>query len=209
VRIEEAPPGWQRGIISPSYIVGPLLTLRHVSLGFSREEVLRQYRWGMDSELQYWSGSVPSASTLAQFEADLASWSNQRDARRDRYAILDERGSMVGMVSYYNVIFERRQAELGIYIGDRDNWSRGYGTEAILTLLSHLFRNTNLASMFLTTYAANARAQACYRKCGFEVVGTMRKYNGRIGYYVDVQMKATRDSFLLRHGRRPLTVYGR
>jgi hypothetical protein len=37
----------------------------------------------------------------------------------------------------------------------------------------------------------------------------MRKYNGRIGYYVDVQMRATRDGFLLRHGLRPLTVYGR
>jgi ribosomal-protein-alanine N-acetyltransferase len=209
VRIEEAPPSWQRGVVSPPYIVGPVLTLRHVSLGFSREEILRQYRWGMDDELQYLSGSVPSASTLAQFEADLAAWCSQRDARRDRYAILNERGWMIGMISYYNVIFERRQAELGIYIGDRENWGRGYGTESILTLLSHLFRNTDLAAMYLTTYASNGRAQTCYRKCGFEVVGTMRKYNGRIGYYVDVQMKVTREAFLLRHGHRPLTIYGR
>lgn len=209
MRIEEAPPGWHRGTVSPPYIVGPVLTLRHVSLGFSREEIVRQYRWGLDDDLQFWSGSVPSAPSLAQFEADLISWAAQRDARRDRYGILNERGSLIGMISYYNVVFERRQAELGIYIGDRENWSRGYGTEAILTLLGHLFRNTSLGAMYLTTYASNGRAQTCYRKCGFEVIGTMRKYNGRIGYYVDVQMKVTRENFLLRHGQRPLTLYGR
>jgi RimJ/RimL family protein N-acetyltransferase len=189
--------------------VGPVVTLRHVSLGFTQDEILRQYHWGQDEELQYWSGSVPTASTFAAFEADVATWSHQRDSRRDRYAIIDSDGSLLGMISYYNVNFERRQAELGIYIGDRGRWSKGIGTESILTLLSHLFRNTNLIAMYLTTYASNARAQACYRKCGFEVTGTMRKFSGRIGYYVDVQMKTTREDFLKQYGDRPLTIYTR
>jgi RimJ/RimL family protein N-acetyltransferase len=209
VRIEEAPPGWQRERVSPAYIAGPVVTLRHVSLGFTRDEVLRQYRWGQDEELQYWSGSVPTAPSIAEFEADITSWSHQRDARRDRFAIVDQEHGLLGMISYYNVNFERRQAELGIYIGERGQWSKGIGTEAILTLLSHLFRNTNLSAMYLTTYASNARAQACYRKCGFEVIGTMRKFSGRIGYYVDVQMKTTREDFLQHHGDRPTTIYTR
>jgi RimJ/RimL family protein N-acetyltransferase len=209
VRIDEAPPGWRKDIVSPAYIVGPKLTLRHVSLGFSREELLRQFHWGQDEELQYLSGSVPSAPTFAQFEADIAGWTRQRDARRDRYAILADSTYFIGMVSYYNVVFERRQAELGIYIGDRGYWSKGYGSEAILTLLGHLFKHTNLAAMYLTTYASNARAQACYRKCGFEVTGTMRKFNGRVGYYVDVQMKLTRERFVTLFGARPVTIYHR
>jgi RimJ/RimL family protein N-acetyltransferase len=209
VRIEQTPPGWQRERVSPAYIVGPVVTLRHVSLGFTRDEILRQFSWGQDEELQFWSGSVPTAPSVAQFEADIASWLHQRDARRDRYAIIDPAGGLLGMVSYYNVNFERRQAELGIYIGDRAFWSKGIGTEAILTLLSHLFRNTNLGAMVLTTYASNARAQACYRKCGFEVTGTMRKFSGRIGYYVDVQMKTTREAFNALYGERPLTTCAR
>ena len=32
---------------------------------------------------------LPTAATLAQFEADVATWSQHRDARRDRYAILE------------------------------------------------------------------------------------------------------------------------
>ena len=209
VRIEEAPPSWQRAIVSPAYIIGPRVALRHISLGFSHEEIVRQFDWGRDDELQYWSGSVPTAPTLAQFEADVRSWTTQRDARRDRFAILDEKRKFIGMVSYYNVVFERGQAELGIYIGDRSRWSHGYGTEAILTMLTHLFRNTDLRVMFLTTYASNTRAQACYRKCGFMVTGSMRKYSGRAGYYVDVQMRLSREEFLLLHGKRFVRLLAR
>lgn len=209
MRIEEAPPAWQRAIVSPAYIIGPRITLRHISLGFSHEEIVRQYDWAQDEELQYWSGSVPTAPTLAQFEADVASWVRMRDIRRDKFAILDETRSFIGMVSYYNVVFERGQAELGIYIGDRARWSHGYGTEAILTLLGHLFRNTDLRVILLATYASNTRAQACYRKCGFVTTGSMRKYSGRVGYYIDVQMRLTREDFLHRHGHRPLKVLAR
>ncbi len=152
---------------------------------------------------------MPTAPSLVQFEADVVTWARQRDTRRDRYAIIDPDGGFLGMVSYYNVNFEHRNAELGIYIGDRDYWSRGIGTEAILTLLSHVFRHTNLSTVYLTTYASNARAQACYRKCGFEVTGTLRKFSNRIGYYVDVRMDISREIFFRRYGDRPLTVYPR
>ncbi len=209
VRIEEAPQEWLRSVVSPAYMVGPRVTLRHVSLGFNREEVLRQFRWGQDDELQFWSGSVPAAPTLAQFEAEVVTWCDNHDARRDRYVILDEGGTMIGIVSYFNLIYERRQAELGIYIGERSCWSRGYGTEAILTLMGHLFRYTNLNAMILTTYASNARAQACYKKCGFEMVGSSRKFSGRAGYYVDVQMRLTRERFQRLHGTRPISIHFR
>ncbi len=190
-------------------MVGPRVTLRHVSLGFSRAEILRQFRWGHDDELQFWSGSIPSAPSMVQFEADVLSWSASRDVTRDRYAILNEAGHMIGMVSYYNLVFERGQAELGIYIGERGCWSNGYGSESIQILMGHLFRYTKLNSMVLTTHASNTRAQACYKKCGFEVIGSARKFNGRAGYYVDVHMRLTRERFQRVHGSRPITVHVR
>ena len=209
MRLEEAPPGWRRDNLSPAYIVGPRVTLRHVSLGFSRAELLRQYRWGQDEDLQYWSGNIPSSASFAQFEADVTSWAFQRDARRDRFALLDERETLIGMVSYYNVEFERQQAELGIYIGERSCWNRGYGTEAIVSLLGHLFRNTGLQSMLLTTYASNGRAKACYEKVGFETTSTMRKYSGRAGYYVDLTMRISRERFMALNGDVQLTFHFR
>jgi RimJ/RimL family protein N-acetyltransferase len=104
------------------------------------------------------------------------------------------------MISYYNWMPERGTAELGIYIGERQLWDKGYGTEAVRTLLDHLFQTTSLRAMYLNTYATNERARGSYQKVGFETMGTARKYSTRIGYYVDVQMRITREDFVARYG---------
>jgi RimJ/RimL family protein N-acetyltransferase len=189
-----------RGLITATVIRGRRITLRHNSEGFSEEEIARRYRWSLDQELQYWSGSIPAAPTLVQLRHDIISSTHQFDSRRDQFAILDEWGDLIGMISYYNWMPERGQAELGIYIGERSLWDRGYGTEAVRTLLDHLFQTTSLRVMCLNTYANNERARASYQKVGFETVGTMRKYSSRIGYYIDVQMRITREAFAARFG---------
>ena len=189
-----------RSLLTVTVIRGRRVTLRHSSEGFSEEEIARRYRWSLDQELQYWSGSIPSASTLAQFRHDIIATTQQFDPRRDQFAILDERDVLIGMISYYNWAPERGTAELGIYIGERQLWDRGYGTEAVRTLLDHLFQTTSLRAMYLNTYATNERARASYQKVGFETMGTARKYSTRIGYYVDVQMRITREDFVARYG---------
>src|SRR5205085_7864697 len=189
-----------RRLLTATVIRGRRVTLRHSSEGFSEEEIAKRYRWSLDQELQYWSGSIPSASTLARFRNDIIASTHQVDPRRDQFAVLDERGVLIGMISYYNWTPERGTAELGIYIGERQLWDKGYGTEALRTLLDHLFQTTSLHAMYLNTYATNERARASYQKVGFETVGTTRKYSSRIGYYVDVQMRLTREDFVARYG---------
>jgi RimJ/RimL family protein N-acetyltransferase len=176
------------------------VTLRHASEGFSEEEIARRYRWSLDQELQYWSGSIPAAPTLTQFRNDILASTRQFDSRRDQFAIAKADGELIGMISYYNWSAERGAVELGVYIGERSLWDKGYGTEAIRTLLDHLFQTTPLRAMYLNTYATNARARASYKKIGFETTGTMRKYSSRVGYYIDVQMRITREDFIARYG---------
>ena len=196
-----------RSLLTAAVIRGRRVTLRHSSKGFSEEEIARRYRWSLDQELQYWSGSIPSASTLAQFRHDIIATTHQLDPRRDQFAILDEHGVLIGMISYYSWTPERGTAELGIYIGERQLWDHGYGTEAVRTLLDHLFQTTSLRAMYLNTYATNERARASYQKVGFETMGTARKYSTRIGYYVDVQMRITREDFVARYGLGQFVPY--
>ncbi len=195
--------------MTATVVRGRRVTLRHASEGFSEEEIARRYRWSLDQELQYWSGSIPSAPTLVQFRNDVTASTRQSDPRRDQFAILDENRTLIGMVSYYGWSPERGSVELGVYIGERQLWDKGYGTEAIRTLLDHLFQTTPLCAMYLNTYATNERARASYTKIGFETVGTMRKYSGRIGYYIDVQMRLTRDDFIARYGLGQFALYSR
>lgn len=73
----------------------------------------------------------------------------------------------------------------------RDDWQRrGVGT-ALLSAAVDLADNwIGYARLELTVYADNAAAVALYRKFGFEVEGTARRYALRDGRFVDAFMMA-------------------
>ena len=72
----------------------------------------------------------------------------------------------------FNDIDQRNgSAEVGIFIGVKSEWSKGYGAEALGLLLDYGFRQLNLHSIWLRAFAFNARGLACYRKLGFRECG--------------------------------------
>jgi RimJ/RimL family protein N-acetyltransferase len=60
-------------------------------------------------------------------------------------------------------------------IGNRDFWDDGYGTDALSTLVDHVFRTTNVERVHLKTLAHNVRAQKSFRKCGFAECGHLSR----------------------------------
>ncbi len=58
------------------------------------------------------------------------------------------------------------QAELGIAITARMQ-DRGYGTEAVRTVVGYGMKELSLRRIFLKVYPDNVRAIRCYEKCGF------------------------------------------
>src|SRR5581483_5718089 len=120
-------------------VEGDITRLRPASWGFSDEELLKRYRWSLDEELQYWSGSLPGGRTYEQFCDLLGQRDWPRDGKRISYAILDAHNTLIGMVSCYSIDRERRSGELGVYIGVKALWSHGYGTDAIIAFARHLF----------------------------------------------------------------------
>jgi RimJ/RimL family protein N-acetyltransferase len=89
---------------------------------------------------------------------------------------------------------------LGIIIGDKGHWGRGYGSDAIGALLRWAFDNLNLNRIHLTVWSYNTRAIRCYEKCGFRHEGIMRQaryYDGQ--YHDEWVMAILRDEFLNAH----------
>ncbi len=64
-----------------------------------------------------------------------------------------------------------RTGRLGIMIGDKRFWDRGFGTDAVRLLLRFAFLALNLNNIKLTAHAFNQRAIRCYEKCGFKRCG--------------------------------------
>ena len=73
-------------------------------------------------------------------------------------------------------------------IGEKECWGRGYGTDALRTLVRFGFEEMNLNRIALDVYDFNERAIASYLKTGFAEEGRRRKDIYRDGRYVDVVM---------------------
>jgi RimJ/RimL family protein N-acetyltransferase len=120
------------------------------------------------------------------------------------FAIDTKAGDHIGNISFHEMSPERRKARLGVVIGDKAYWSKGYGTDAMLTFLRFAFDEMNFHRIDLTVDAENPRAIACYRKCGFVEEVRMRQVRFLHGTYGDgLVMGILRDEFYALHGATP------
>jgi RimJ/RimL family protein N-acetyltransferase len=106
------------------------------------------------------------------------------------FAIETKDGVHIGSTGLHGASPENRAAELGIMIGEKAYWSKGYGTDALATLVRFAFEEMNLNRIELHVFDFNQRAQASYRRCGFVEEGRMRDAHYAEGAYSDVVVMA-------------------
>ncbi|HEX9680299.1 MAG TPA: GNAT family protein, partial [Anaerolineales bacterium] len=76
-------------------------------------------------------------------------------------------------------------AELGIMLGEKTLWGRGYGTDTMRILVRHGFDTLNLNRIFLRVYESNLRAMRVYDRLGFREEGRLRQDHYVDGTYED------------------------
>ena len=87
----------------------------------------------------------------------------------------------IGFVELDGFNWAARHAWVGIGLGEREFWGKGYGTEAMQILLRFAFQEMNLNRVNLNVFEYNLRAQKSYLKCGFVEEGRTRKSMMREG----------------------------
>ena len=144
-----------------------------------------------DPEIAHLNGTPPSRMPLWLLRRVLKADSRRRD--RETYGIFDvSEGEehYIGTIELYDIRHDT--ATLGIIIGERSHWSRGFGPEAVEALLTHAFETLDLERVTLSTFGDNERAQAAFRKAGFYEKRRLLTSRGR----VDVQMEYSRWAWL-------------
>lgn len=136
-----------------------------------------------DTEISYLNGTPPNRMPLWFLKRLLKADSRRPD--RATYGIYDERDEYIGTIELYDIRYD--VATLGIIIGERTHWSRGYGPEAIEALLSYAFNKLKLERVKLNTFSDNERAQAAFKKIGFAELRRVNAGNGRIDIQMDIQ----------------------
>ena len=129
--------------------------------------------------------NVPFPMTLWEEEEWIKSQKSNQDGSYN-FAIEDiETKKYIGGCGIQEVNWLSRVATVGIMIGDKEYWGKGYGTDAMKVLMNFIFNNMNIRKIRLSTFSFNMRARKSYEKCGFEVEGILKDEIFKDGKYYD------------------------
>jgi len=96
-------------------------------------------------------------------------------SKEHNYSIIDlEKEELIGNCGFLDIDHVNQSAETGIFIGNKDYWNKGYGTEALSLLVDYGFKALNLHNIMLRVYEFNIGGIMCYEKIGFKHIGKRR-----------------------------------
>ena len=150
------------------FMIGKGIGLRRLEKTDINETYLS---WLNDPVVNQYSGRRKFPSSFQDIEGYFAS------LPRDTYVLaicLVEGNKHVGNIKFGPIDWPNSCCEIEILIGDKCEWGKGYGTEAIALVTQHLFQNLNLNRV--ESKSANpAFAKMVVEKLGWTKEGEMRK----------------------------------
>jgi RimJ/RimL family protein N-acetyltransferase len=167
-------------------IAGRLVSLRPVEDG----DLPLIHRWM--NEPGVWRGmDYERPFSLADVREDIA-----RSREEGQPFIIVRDGRPIGRIGLNAFRRRDRIASLYMYIGEEDAQGRGFGADAVRTLLAYAFDRMDLGRVELWALGDNEPALALYRSCGFEEEARLSERSWKEGRWVDrVVMSVSREGF--------------
>lgn len=114
---------------------------------------------------------------------------NLREGNYQLVAEVD--GEIVGCLGLHTTTRPRIKHKADFGMNVRDDWQgKGVGSALLAAMIELADNWLNLSRLELTVYTDNEAAIALYKKFGFEIEGTHRKFAFRNGEFVDVYAMA-------------------
>ena len=111
--------------------------------------------------------------SLAESEANFDQELTQ--PRKDRaFFGIEVDGELIGEGGLHRIDHFNRSCELGIGLG-REFWGKGFGQDAVRTLVDYAFEHLNMNRVGLYVLAEDPRAVGAYRRAGFVEEGRLRQ----------------------------------
>jgi len=83
---------------------------------------------------------------------------------------------LIGTIALRDIDWIRRVAEAAVFIGEKAQWGKGYGTEALNLLLRIGFKELDLKRIQLHVEPSNLRARHVFEKVGFKEEGASEEF---------------------------------
>jgi len=159
-------------------------------------------RWQLDSEY----GRLLDSESIHLFsEKAIKNWieKNSESIKPERYQFSVRTLAEDKLIGFFGLYVEliHSEAWVGIGIGERDFWSKGYGTDMMNVCLRYAFLELGVQRVSLGLHEYNPRALRSYEKAGFKLEGRTRKDVLREGKRTDTfWMGILRDEWMAQNG---------
>jgi len=170
------------------YISGKQVRLRAAE----KEDIPNFLRWINDEEV---TENLPFLMPISHFEEDDWYESMMKKPASEHILVIEikdekKKGSYfpIGNCTFFHINWINRSTEIGILIGEKSFWNKGYGTETMRLMIKHGFNNLNLHRIWLRVFPANKRGIRAYEKAGFSFEGKYRQAEYKHGKYQDVHL---------------------
>lgn len=158
----------------------------HVILrAFENDDAERCYRWMNDPNIVR---TLKTRYPIAfQNEAAWIDSAMHPDPSQRHFAIerKDDR-THIGNASIHDIDWVSRTAWFGLFIGEPAAWNRGFGSDAIQTLVRFAFEEMNLVKLRINVFDYNEKAKHVLLSRGFVEEGKLRRDFFREGTYHDI-----------------------
>lgn len=172
----------------------PRVILRELQL----DDVEARYQWCLDKEVTKHLNMPDKYPPFSKDET--RKWMEMcinKTNGYDQKAILDQDNNHIGWIDLKNFDNLNKHAELGIAIGDKNYWGKGFGLAAMLEMLKYGFNELNLNKIWLRVEIDNEKAIKSYKRIGYVEEGILRQDRLRNGKLVDrLRMSILKNEFL-------------
>jgi len=163
------------------------------------------HRWMNDREVMAWARFSPDHMTsLTALEKEFEKELTGEDRERITFVIEEMKTARaIGWCTARTWDQKHVNANVGIGLGEKALWGRGYGTEAVRLLLTVVFDQQGWHRAELYTLADNERAIRSAEKVGFRPCGLEHEstyYDG--AYHNVVEMEQLKSEWDARKARR-------
>jgi [ribosomal protein S5]-alanine N-acetyltransferase len=104
--------------------------------------------------------------------------------------VVKESDKIIGGAGLHRIDCKNRHACFGIYIGDKAEWGKGYGSEAARLMVQHGFETLNLNRIWLIVFEYNSRGIRAYENIGFKREAILRQEVFNEGRYWNAYLMA-------------------
>ncbi len=160
----------------------PKVHLRELTI----EDVEDRYQWCFDKEVTKHLNMPEKYPPFSREETQ--KWIEMCIKRTNGYeqkSILTEQGKHIGWIDLKNIDKLNKHAELGIAIGNKNYWGKGYGLSAMREMLTWGFIELEMNKIWLRVEIDNEKAIKSYKRMGYVDEGILRQDRLRNGEYVD------------------------